>query len=151
MRKKTGKKTAVFLAAVLAFQTGFSTCAVQAGSHDIAAGMYRAADSRTSLLLSVDTLRDIGNVSATGQVDVSVTAALVLKKQVDFTVTLSGGGSTRTDSLSLLPGSGETGRVSFEGVVPGDYVLTVTGKGFAAFSQNIAVGEQGCEIGRAHV
>ncbi len=146
MRKKTGKKTAVFLAAVLAFQTGFSTCAVQAGSHDIAAGMYRAADSRTSLLLSVDTLRDIGNVSATGQVDVSVTAALVLKKQVDFTVTLSGGGSTRTDSLSLLPGSGETGRVSFEGVVPGDYVLTVTGKGFAAFSQNIAVGEQGCAV-----
>ena len=134
MRKKTGKKTAVLLAAVLAFQAGFSTSAAQAGS---------PIGTAPNILYAQDALGEVGRAGSTGQVDVTVTTALVLQKQVDFTVSL---GSQMTRTLTLRPDSLETGRVSFEGVAPGDYALTVTAPGFASFTQTVTVGQQGCAI-----
>ncbi|MDE7327787.1 MAG: fibronectin type III domain-containing protein, partial [Lachnospiraceae bacterium] len=75
--------------------------------------------------------------------DVTVTTVMVLQRQVDFTVTLEG---QTPKTLTLLPGSLETGRVSFEGVAAGNYKLTVTAPGFASFSQSVKVDEQGCAI-----
>ena len=134
MRKRTGKKTAVLLAAVLAFQAGFSTSAAQAGS---------PIGYAPNILYAQDALGEVGRAGSTGQVDVTVTTALVLQKQVDFTVSL---GSQMTRTLTLRPDSLETGRVSFEGVAPGDYALTVTAPGFASFTQTVTVGQQGCAI-----
>ena len=122
------------LAAVLAFQAGFSTSAAQAGS---------PIGYAPNILYAQDALGEVGRAGSTGQVDVTVTTALVLQKQVDFTVSL---GSQMTRTLTLRPDSLETGRVSFEGVAPGDYALTVTAPGFASFTQTVTVGQQGCAI-----
>ncbi len=154
MRKKTGKTTALFLAAALAFQTGFCVSPVRADdalapfgapvSDGSAANRKEAAlTSAMALLLAPDTPGS--TVGVTGQVDVSVTSALFLHSATEFTVTLTGA-QTFTQKLQLDAASVQTKKVHFEGVVPGDYVLTLTAQGFANFEQNITVGEQGCAI-----
>ncbi|MDE7210883.1 MAG: hypothetical protein K2O03_05485, partial [Lachnospiraceae bacterium] len=154
MRKKTGKTTALFLAAALAFQTGFCVSPVRADdalapfgapvSDGSAANRKEAAlTSAMALLLAPD--MPGSTVGVTGQVDVSVTSALFLHSATEFTVTLTGA-QTFTQKLQLDAASVQTKKVHFEGVVPGDYVLTLSAQGFANFEQNITVGEQGCAI-----
>ncbi len=130
MRKKTGKRMAVFLAAAMAFQTGFSTWATPAATHLL------AAEGTESTAIS----------GGTGQVDVSVTGILPLKAQKDFTVKLAGAQGSKEQNLSLAEGVLGTGSVRFEDVWPGTYELTLTAPGFATFSQEISVGAQGCAV-----
>lgn len=129
MRKKTGKKTALLLAAVMAFQAGFSTWATQDG---------------TAHLLAAQ--EDGGVAGATGQVDVSVTGTLPLKAQKDFTVQLTGAQGSFDGKISLAAGVLGTGSTCFEGVRPGTYELKLTAPGFAEFSQTIEVETQGCAV-----
>lgn len=155
MRKRTGKKTAIFLAAALAFQTGFSASPAWAGDGMASSGVPvsggSAINREETALTSAMALRlapdVVGNIAGgTGQVDVSVTAALLLHRATEFTVTLTGAQGFATKLLCLDAASVQTEKVSFEGIAPGNYELTLTAQGFAKFAQNITVGEQGCAV-----
>ena len=75
-----------------------------------------------------------------GQVDVSIGAALILERAVVFEVALTDpAGARRTESITLGSSSTETNSVSFEGLADGNYTLTVSAEGFAAYTQNIQV------------
>jgi len=78
-----------------------------------------------------------------GQVDVSIAAALVLDREVVFTVTLtSDQGSSKSETITL---GGETVecKASFTGLAAGCYRLKVTGEGFADYTQTLNVEEKG--------
>ena len=75
-----------------------------------------------------------------GQVDVSIGAALFLDRSVNFTINLTDSSNqTRTNYLTVEGQSSQPGRVSFEGVEDGTYVLTVKADGFATYTQNLQV------------
>lgn len=74
-----------------------------------------------------------------GQVDVSIQSAMILEKEVEFTVSLTG---QEDQKIILLRDSEEPaarGGATFEGLEAGVYTLTVTAPGFAGFSQEILV------------
>lgn len=75
-----------------------------------------------------------------GQVDVTIQSALVLKKDVDFTVSLAGAG---TGSKTVKLGASDKGltetEATFTGLTSGDYTLTVTAPGFKKYRQDIHV------------
>ena len=80
---------------------------------------------------------DIGNV---GQVDVSIGTALILNRPVEFAVKLTDSRNvSMTDAITLGGNAVEESIVSFENLADGDYTLTVSARGFAAYSQNISV------------
>lgn len=85
-------------------------------------------------------------VEEAGQVDVSIGAALVLGKDVEFGVKLSGPTANADQKITLAAGSAETKKASFKGLKAGTYTLTVSAPGFAAYSQEIAVDQKGYEI-----
>ncbi|MDE7299443.1 MAG: fibronectin type III domain-containing protein [Lachnospiraceae bacterium] len=120
------KKLALFLAAALALPGAMPARSVQADD-----AVSPAAQA---------------NAAGTGQVDVSVTGALLLKKPVNFAVSLTGAGTVYTDSVTLNTGGGQDVRASFEGLVAGTYTLRLKADGFAGYTQEIAVGGQGCEV-----
>lgn len=74
-----------------------------------------------------------------GQVDVSIAAALVLDREVAFTVTFTDAqGGSQSDTITL---GGETTdcKASFTGLAAGCYSLKVTGEGFADYMQTLNV------------
>ena len=77
------------------------------------------------------------------QVDVSIGAALVLGSPVDFAVSLTDAQGVKQEGFVTLGGDNgnnpEEGSCFFKGLAAGDYTLTVTGAGFAAYTQKIAV------------
>lgn len=78
-----------------------------------------------------------------GQVDVSIAAALLLEREVDFSVILTDEqGSSKNDTIIL---GGETAdcKASFTGLASGRYTLKVTGAGFADYTQTLDVEEKG--------
>ncbi len=77
----------------------------------------------------------------TGQVDVSVGAALVLKSPVTFTVELKDaqGVFLETDTITVGGDRAQESRVSFEQLAAGEYTLAVSAKGFAPYTQSISV------------
>ena len=80
---------------------------------------------------------DIGDV---GQVDVSVATALILNRPVEFAVKLTDSQNVSiTQTITLGSNAVEESIVSFENLADGDYTLTVSARGFAAYSQNISV------------
>lgn len=119
------KRLALFLAAALTFQG-----ALPAG----------AARADVSALSAART-----NAAGTGQVNVSITGALLMKKPVNFAVSLTGAGGVRTDSIVLGTDALEE-KASFEGLAEGTYTLTLKAPGFADYTQEIAVGAQGCSV-----
>ena len=136
MKKKRKKKAAIFLAAALMFQSGFSVLPARAGS---APEFYFAADTDGTA----------GSLSATGQVDVSLTPALFLKKEVTFQVSLTpvtAKADGLKNSLTLAANTIKEEKVSFTGVPQGKYQLSVEAAGFAKFSQEIEVGAQGYAV-----
>jgi len=122
-RKKNRKRCGGFLlAAVLALQAAFPSYAVtDAGKGDKTGG--------------------------TGQVDVAISGALVLQSPVDFLVSLADGkGGSLADQLTLGVNGAEESRVNFEGLEEGAYTLTVSGKGFATYTQEISVTDSACAV-----
>lgn len=82
-----------------------------------------------------------------GQVDVSVGTALVLERDVEFTVRLTDSGQeVRTQTLKLGKNAAGESRVSFEGLADGNYTLEVSGQGFATYRQNVAVSGRACGV-----
>lgn len=74
-----------------------------------------------------------------GQVDVTVRAAVLLGKSVEFTVSLTGQPDKKVVLAADSGKSGEKGGVTFEGLADGTYTLSVTAPGFASYSQEILV------------
>lgn len=75
-----------------------------------------------------------------GQVDVSVGTALILERDTEFMVRLTdSAGESRTQILRLEKNVVGERRVSFETLADGDYVLEVSGSGFATYRQNLTV------------
>lgn len=75
-----------------------------------------------------------------GQVDVTVDAALDLKKPVDFTVKLSNASQyTQTHTITIGGEASESGKAIFEGLQDGEYTLELKASGFVTYSQNITV------------
>ena len=122
------KRTLAFLmAAVLAFGTGLPAHAAGETGGPVTEDRRQIVDGQT------------------GQVDVSIDAALVMEKthRVTFSVELKGpDGESLTKEIILgrdVPGES---RASFSHLKEGEYTLTVTGKGYAAYSQTISVGKR---------
>lgn len=112
---------ACLLAAALVFTQSLSAYALQNGSEAQENG---------------------GGKKSTGQVDVSIGPALILDRAVTFTVGLTGQASQTITLAADREEQTAPHRVSFEGLTAGDYQLTVSGPGFAAYSQTISVDEQ---------
>jgi len=78
-----------------------------------------------------------------GQVDVSIGSALIQGSPVDFAVNLTDAqGGTQERFVKLGGDNGnspEEVSCSFKGLAEGDYTLTVTGEGFAAYTQKVSV------------
>lgn len=82
----------------------------------------------------------IENKTNIGQVDVTIGAALDLKKPVDFTVILRDvSKNNRTGTITIGGESSENNKLIFEGLPDGEYTLELTAPGFADYSQNITV------------
>ena len=70
---------------------------------------------------------ETGNV---GQVDVSIGTALIMERDVEFTVRLTDSRQeSRTQTLRLEKNAAGESRVSFEGLADGEYALEVSGQG----------------------
>ena len=115
------RKMAFFLAAAMVLQQGQIANAAEAGSG-------RAAGT------------------GTGQVDISIASGLILKKQVDFKVSLEGNGTTLSDTITL---GADSSRASFEYLAAGTYTLGLKADGFAKYEQKIEVGTQGLDVNLA--
>ena len=75
-----------------------------------------------------------------GQVDVTIGAALVLKKPVDFTVNLRDASqNSRTATVTIGGEVSESSKATFEKLQDGEYTLEVKAPGFATYSQSITV------------
>ncbi|MDE7224523.1 MAG: dockerin type I repeat-containing protein, partial [Acetatifactor sp.] len=109
-------------------------------SNDIQAadtGTVSDSDNITDKDLERRVQTDIG---AVGQVDVSIGTALILNRPVEFAVKLTDSrNESMTDTITLGGNAVEESKVSFEKLADGDYTLTVSARGFAAYSQNISV------------
>ncbi len=82
-----------------------------------------------------------------GQVDVSIGAAVILNSPVEFTVKLTDSrNESQTRTAVLEANSDRETRVSFEGLSAGQYTVTVSAKGFAAYTQTISVDGRACGI-----
>ncbi len=136
MKKKRRKKAAIFLAATLMFQSGFSMLPAR-------------AESMPDLRFAAEGTKVSGISAATGQVDVSLAPALFLKKAVQFQVSLTpvtakAGGFNNT--LTIAADTIKDEKVSFKDVPQGKYQLNVEAAGFAKFSQELEVGAQGYSV-----
>ena len=89
---------------------------------------------------------DIFSTAGTGQVNVSISSALALERNVDFTATLTGyDGQTLTQRLALGT-DGETEEVCFSRLSDGYYSLKVSADGFADYEQLINVDKQAASV-----
>lgn len=83
--------------------------------------------------------------SGSGQIDVSILSALLLERDVQFEISLTG---QTTKTVTLMGNTDQTEQegVSFENLAPGTYTLTVSASGFAKYTQEIIVENQACFI-----
>lgn len=122
--RKIKKTASVITAVLLAFQAG---------------GMVLADDTEKL---------GFGNIGSTGtgQVNVNISPALMLKKDVEFTASLTGSdGMTHIRSMALGARDGEQ-EISFGSLPRGDYRLKVCAEGFADYEQVISVDEQASSV-----
>ncbi|MDE6747330.1 MAG: hypothetical protein K2J72_11965, partial [Oscillospiraceae bacterium] len=89
---------------------------------------------------------DIFSMAGTGQVNVSISPALALERNVDFTATLIGTeGQILTQRLAL-GADDETEEVCFSRLSDGYYTLKVSADGFADYEQVINVDKQAASV-----
>lgn len=85
-------------------------------------------------------------VEHAGQVDVSISPAMVLKKDINFEVSLSGVTATDSKTVSLGIENSQVQKVSFCDLEAGAYELRVTAPGFKTYSQTIDVNQNGYSV-----
>lgn len=73
-----------------------------------------------------------------GQIDITIVSALILKRDVDFNISLTGQDSKTVTLEANMEETKQQG-VSFENLSAGTYTLTVSAPGFAKYSQEITV------------
>lgn len=83
----------------------------------------------------------------TGQVDVFIGAALTFDQNVNFEVRLdSPEAGTKSGTVTVGGISEGEGSVRFDGLPDGEYTLTVWTKGFATYTQKIAITGNACTV-----
>lgn len=89
---------------------------------------------------------DIFGAIGTGQVNVSISQALALKRDVDFTAALTGNnGQVLTQKLAL-GADGGADEVCFSRLADGYYTLKVSADGFADYEQEVNVDKQAASV-----
>ncbi len=84
-----------------------------------------------------------------GQVDVTIGGAVILRKSVTFSVSLTDArtsASVGEGKLTLDAAGGREERLRFERLAPGRYTLTVKAPGFSEYSQDIVVDQKAYTI-----
>ncbi|MCI8513247.1 MAG: hypothetical protein HFI93_01240 [Lachnospiraceae bacterium] len=95
---------------------------------------------------SADNYTSVGPAAGIGQVEVSIGAALILKREVVFTVTLTDANGNVKENTITLGGERTDSRINFTGLSEGVYGLKVSGAGFADYRQDITVAKTACRI-----
>ncbi len=125
MKKKIKRSVSVIMAFLLAMQAGGTVFAD-----------YTDIFSTAGIAAGTDT----------GQVNVSISPALALKRNVDFTAVLTGNeGQTVTQRLVLDTGD-ESEEICFSRLSDGYYTLKVSADGFADYEQMINVNKQAASV-----
>ena len=140
-KNRLKKRGAIFLAAVLALGSNISAYAGAEGILKKAGSLSLPSVSAVAGAKSI-----ISEAAGMGQVDVSISSGLVLQSPVEFAVSLTGGADKLTGSMILGSQGAENSRLTFEGLAEGIYRLEVSAKGFASYTQDIAVKNRAYEI-----
>ena len=137
------KRTLAFLmAAMLALSTGLMTYATETDETPTVSGsdIAKTVSGSDALAAARRELEQRLIAGKTGQVDVSIGAAMILKSPVAFSVELRGPQNESMTGEIVIGGDGaEKARACFKGLAEGQYVLTVSAKGYATYSQTISV------------
>ena len=122
------------MAALLALGTGFPA---HAAAPDIPQVLESFAQAASNVFGRRSIMSDAGGM---GQVDVAIGAGLVLQSPVEFTVSLTDSGNRRLSGSILLGGKQAAAeRLCFEGLSDGEYILSLSAKGFEDYTQKIMV------------
>ncbi len=144
MRKSNFKRRTAFLLA-LSMVCSFPQ-AVNAGA--VVSDIGVSQENRMSVLSmneKTDTASEISadttDINAAGRIDVSLSSALLLKKSVEFTATLTDTYGEIKNGVLSAGTSGED-KISFDNLTDGEYILEVNAPGFAVYRQNISVAQK---------
>lgn len=159
MRKRSFKRTTAFLLALSMVCSLSHTISAGAVLSDVSESLDNSesvlldsdninvpsADSLDIMELNVDDLQeendDEQSYDAVGRIDVTIGLALMIDNNIDFMLTLSNDGGYSQSGVISSDNLTE-GKFSFEDLADGEYTLTVTAPGFAAFRQNITVAQK---------
>lgn len=154
MRKRNLKKRIAFLLALSMVCSFPCTIGAEAALSDIGVsddGTQTAVIANGSDEALPDTSADTQENTApegsddlllnAGMVKVSIGSALFIDSSVEFTVALTGNNGYNQENTVNLEYSGEAG-ISFDDLENGEYTLTVSAPGFAAYSQNLSVAQK---------
>ncbi len=160
------RRIALALAAMLVLSAVFTTYATTTNGAQVSGNEGAAEESSPDdeTVSGDQGVRDISDISgnegeeeedfwamqselgAVGQVDVVITSALILERDISFTLSLADAqGRIRTQSMAA-GGVTEESRVSFSSLADGQYVLTVSAPGFATYRQNLTVDGNACTV-----
>lgn len=144
------KRTLAFLmAAMLFLNTGLMAYATEGNGPATVSGSdtLRSVSEADALAAAERALEQRLTAGKTGQVDVTIGAAMILKSPVIFSIELKGPQNEVMAGEIVIGGDGaEEGRACFKGLAEGQYALTVSAKGFATYSQTISVGKRAYSV-----
>ncbi len=133
MRKLNLKKKVAFLLA-LSMVSGFSNTITAKGALSNV-GKTITRENKT------DISENNAETEAVGKIDISLGSALLIDNDIDFNVTLTDNkGFLKNETVKI--GNTVEEKISFDNLADGEYVLTVTADGFAAYTQNITVAKK---------
>lgn len=136
---------ALLLAAVLTVSSGLTAYAAENSSSAAQEEEKKPGKGKSSG--RENSLEQRLAAGQTGQVDVSIGAAMILESPVEFRVELKDAQNKSSVGTITLGGNGfDNSRVSFEGLAAGQYTLTVSAEGFAAWTQNLTVEDRACAV-----
>lgn len=134
-RKWLKKRSALFLAVALALGSNYTVYAEGFGKADL------ARSTSMPIMAAAEETRGIKLEEGMGQVNISIVTALKLESPVEFHVTLTDAQNKElaSGSVSLGGDAGTENKFCIEGLAEGVYQLAVSAKGFATYTQDIAV------------
>lgn len=112
---------------------------VENGSDDAAGTKGEAGGTGADSQSPEDGSKSAAGTGQIGQIDVWISSGLPLQRTVDFTVNLTGGGQENRTAVISVSDNEEQKKVCFDGLAEGSYTVTVTGAGFATYTQTILV------------